>query len=334
MGHLLEVTDLQVSFSSDFGTINSVDGVSFSVDPGEILCIVGESGCGKSVTLLAIMGLLGKSGRVTNGEALFEGQNLLEMSQKKIDSIRGDALTMIFQDAMTSLNPVFTIGNQLTETIRIHLKLHKKEAYAHALRMLERVGLPEDESHLMGKYPNTLSGGMRQRVMIAMALSCRPRLLIADEPTTALDVTIQAQIVKLLKELRKEFGMSVILITHDIGLVAEMADNVLVMYAGQIVEKTNVFTLFSQPLHPYTRALLQSVPSILDEKDRRLTSIKGMVPAHYQDIKGCRFSDRCAFVAAECSAPQVLEPMENGHAVRCCRVEAVRSTCDTGEKGE
>ena len=318
MEPILEVKDLQMSFSSDLGNVECLDHISFNVDKGEILCIVGESGCGKSATALSIMGLLGKSGLVTGGEALFEGRDLVKMSEPELNQIRGDALTMIFQDAMTSLNPLFTVGNQMIEAIRIHQQFSKKEARTHAIHMLERVGLPNPQS-MMKKYPYVLSGGMRQRVMIAMALCGHPRLLIADEPTTALDVTIQAQIVKLLKELRGELGLSVILITHDIGLVAEMADRVLVMYAGQVVEESDVFHLFQQPEHPYTRALMRSVPEAADDEDRRLTSIRGVVPEQYQNIKGCRFQDRCNFACEKCSQPQSPRSTGNSHAVRCWR---------------
>ena len=282
MSHLLEVKELTTAFAGDFGNNISVDHVSFYVDKGEIVCIVGESGCGKSVTSLSIMGLLSRKGKVTEGCVLYDGRNLLEMTEKEI---RGDEVTMIFQDPLTSLNPVFTIGSQITESIRTHMKLSKPEAAKRAEELLGKVGMP-DAGSIMKKHPHVLSGGMRQRAMIAMALSCNPRLLIADEPTTALDVTIQAQIMKLLGELQRENGMSIVLITHDIGLVAQMADRVIVMYAGQIVEEAPVKELFESPRHPYTRALLETVPTIRDNADRQLISIPGMVPENYDDRTG------------------------------------------------
>ncbi len=317
MAHLLAVEDLHVAFAGDSGENTYVDGVSFHVDDGETVCIVGESGCGKSVTVLSMMGLLGENGRVTAGQVLFDGKNLLALSEADLDRIRGDEITMIFQDAMTSLNPVFTIGSQLTESIRVHLHLSKREAAARAAALLLKVGLSDPEK-VMRKYPHTLSGGMRQRVMIAMALSCNPKLLIADEPTTALDVTIQAQIMRLLKALKQEYHMSILLITHDMGLVAEMADRVLVMYAGQVVEESDVSQLFHAPRHPYTKALLTSVPSIRDDADRRLASIRGTVPERYQDIRGCRFFNRCALNKPACEhMTQMLEQVDKQAYVRC-----------------
>jgi peptide/nickel transport system ATP-binding protein len=316
MSHLLEVQGLTTTFMGDYGRTTSVDHIRFHVEEGEVVCIVGESGCGKSVTSLSIMGLLGKGGAVTDGSVLFDGKNLLSMTEKELDQIRGNQITMIFQDPLTSLNPVFTVGNQITESIRIHMRLPKAEAAKRAEELLTRVGMPDARS-TMKKYPHTLSGGMRQRVMIAMALSCSPRLLIADEPTTALDVTIQAQIMELLKELQKETGMSMILITHDIGLVANMADRVLVMYAGQIIEEASVKELFKNPRHPYTRALLDTVPTIRDEADRQLVSIPGMVPESYDDIQGCRFADRCQYKRAQCDLPQKDYEFGEGHTVKC-----------------
>ena len=292
MAHLLEVKGLTTTFTGNYGKNISVDHIDFHVDEGEVVCIVGESGCGKSVTSLSIMGLLGRGGKVTEGSVLFEGKDLLTLTEKEMDKIRGAKMTMIFQDPLTSLNPVFTVGRQLVESIRTHMQFSKADAKKRAIELLRKVGMPNPQG-TMKKYPHTLSGGMRQRVMIAMALACDPKLLIADEPTTALDVTIQAQIMKLLKELQKETGMSMILITHDIGLVAQMADRVLVMYAGQIIEEAPVKELFRSPGHPYTRALLDTVPTIRDSADRKLVSIPGLVPENYDDIKGCRFADRC-----------------------------------------
>ena len=329
MPHLLEVQDLTTVFAGDYGSSVSVDHVSFHVDRGEVVCLVGESGCGKSVTSLSIMGLLGRGGAVMDGSVLFENKNLLAMSEKELDEIRGDELTMIFQDPLTSLNPVFTVGSQIMESIRIHMHLSKEEARARAVELLGQVGMP-DAAGVMKKFPHTLSGGMRQRVMIAMALSCKPKLLIADEPTTALDVTIQAQIMKLLGELRREKNMAMILITHDIGVVANMADRVIVMYAGQIVEEAPVLALFDDPKHPYTRALLDTVPTIRDDESRQLTAIPGMVPENYVDITGCRFADRCPYRQQECDSPQELYRFEEGHAARC--IVALRKAGQVGRE--
>lgn len=315
MSHLLEVLGLTTVFQGDYGTNISVDHIDFSVDEGEIVCIVGESGCGKSVTSLSVMGLIGRDGKVTEGKVLFEGKDMLSMNEKELDKIRGKEISMIFQDPLTSLNPLFQIGTQITESLKIHMGLSKEEAKKQAVLLLEKAGMPNPEE-IMKKYPHTLSGGMRQRAMIAMALACNPKLLIADEPTTALDVTIQAQIMKLLKELQQQMGMAMILITHDMGIVAHMADRVLVMYAGQIIEKAPVKELFSNPAHPYTRALLNTIPDINDA-DKKLVSIPGMVPENYDDIKGCRFADRCKYCREECHRPQEDYEVSEGHFVRC-----------------
>ena len=316
MAHLLEVKGLTTTFTGDYGKNISVDHIDFHVDAGEVVCIVGESGCGKSVTSLSIMGLLGRGGKVTEGNVFFDGKDLLTLTEKEMDKIRGAQMTMIFQDPLTSLNPVFTVGSQITESIRTHMHLSKEEAKKRAIELLRKVGMPDAEG-AMKKYPHTLSGGMRQRVMIAMALACDPKLLIADEPTTALDVTIQAQIMKLLKELQKETGMAMILITHDIGLVAQMADRVMVMYAGQLIEEAPVKELFAGPKHPYTRALLDTVPTIRDSADRQLVSIPGIVPENYDDIKGCRFADRCAYRREECNNWQDNYDFGKNHTARC-----------------
>ncbi|MDE6738093.1 MAG: ABC transporter ATP-binding protein [Lachnospiraceae bacterium] len=323
MAHLLEVEDLTTVFRGDYGRNISVDHISFHVDQGEVVCIVGESGCGKSVTSLSIMGLLRRGGAVTDGSVLFDGKNLLTMTEKELDQIRGNELTMIFQDPLTSLNPVFTVGSQITESIRTHMRLSKEEAKMRAEELLVQVGMP-DAAKTMKKYPHTLSGGMRQRVMIAMALSCNPRLLIADEPTTALDVTIQAQIMKLLKELQQEREMAMILITHDIGLVANTADRVLVMYAGQVIEEASVDEIFANPKHPYTQALLRTVPTIRDDADRKLQAIPGIVPESYDDITGCRFADRCPYRREECSKPQEAYSFGKGHTARCIVAQETR----------
>ncbi len=316
MSHLLEVQGLTTTFKGDYGKTISVDHIHFHVDEGEVVCIVGESGCGKSVTSLSIMGLLGRGGAVTDGSVLFDSKNLLSMTEKEFDKIRGNEITMIFQDPLTSLNPVFTVGSQITESIRTHMHLSKEDAAKRAEALLTRVGMP-DAHGTMKKYPHTLSGGMRQRVMIAMALSCNPRLLIADEPTTALDVTIQAQIMKLLGQLQKETGMSMILITHDIGLVANTADRVLVMYAGQIIEEAPVKELFENPRHPYTMALLDTVPTIRDSADRQLFAIPGIVPENYDGITGCRFAERCRYRRPECANPQKDYEFGPHHVAKC-----------------
>ena len=315
---VLTVVHLETVFTSDFGCGAVVDDVSFSVQPGQTLCIVGESGCGKSVTCLSVMGLLSKGGRVSKGSALFDGHQLIGMSEKELDRLRGKSISMIFQDALSSLNPVFTIGNQLTEVIRAHLPMNKTQARMRALELLAKVGLPDPEATFRA-YPHTLSGGQRQRVLIAMALSCDPKLLIADEPTTALDVTIQKQIMALLKTLQHENSMSILLITHDMGLVAQMADEVIVMYAGQIVEDASAIELFAHPAHPYTQALLKSVPSIRDDESRILESISDSVPEHYQTMQGCRFRSRCPFASAECEKQQHKIALNKHHKVKCHR---------------
>lgn len=314
---LLEVKHLQTAFLDKKECTTVIDDVSFSLKPGETVGIVGESGSGKSVTSLSIMRLLSLKKAQTTGQIIFEGKDLLSLTDDEMDNVRGNRISMIFQDSMTSLNPVFSVGNQITEAIRAHQGLNKEEAKQRAIEMLGKVGLPRPEK-IMKEYPFTLSGGMQQRVMIAMALCCNPSLLIADEPTTALDVTIQAQIVQLLKDLRKETGMAIILITHDIGLIAEMADKVIVMYAGQIVEETDVFTLFRNPKHPYTKALMKSVPKISDSNENVLQSIPGMVPNNYPDLSGCRFSGRCPSAHGECQkTKQAMRQLDGEHWVRC-----------------
>lgn len=320
MGDLLEVNHLQTSFIKDKTLTHLTNDVSFTVKEGETVGIVGESGCGKSITALSIMQLLAKNGSVTGGNILFDGKNLLELKEKEMDEIRGNKMSMIFQDTMSALNPVFTIGNQITEAIKIHQKIDNKAAKEKAIELLRKVGLPRPEK-IMKEYSFMLSGGMRQRAMIAMALSCNPKLLIADEPTTALDVTIQAQIVQLLKDLRDEYKMAIILITHDMGLVAEMADKVIVMYAGEIIEKTDVYSLFEEARHPYTKALLESIPRVTDYGERKLTSIHGIVPDNYQDIIGCRFCSRCDLAFDKCKKHPELLKIREEHAVRCFAVQ-------------
>ena len=326
MEHVLAVEDLKIAFSGDKGRSVSVDGVSFQVDPGEVVCLVGESGCGKSVTSLAVMGLLGRGGQAS-GTVRFLGQELLGLSEKELDKVRGNHLTMIFQDPLSALNPVFPIGKQLMESMEAHMSLEPKEREARAKALLEKVGLGGIPS-IMEKYPHQLSGGQRQRVMIAMALACEPKLLIADEPTTALDVTIQAQIMELILGLREETGMAVLLITHDMGVVAQMADRVLVMYAGQIIEQAPVLDLFDRPAHPYTRALLAAMPSVGRGRESVLASIKGTVPERYDKMEGCRFAPRCPYRTEACGAEQMAREFytsggqaaeKSRHLVRCCR---------------
>ncbi|MFD0695338.1 ABC transporter ATP-binding protein [Paenibacillus sp. GCM10027628] len=316
MKYLLEIDRLQTVFWTGEDEVTSVDEISFKLRPGETIGIVGESGCGKSVTSLSIMRLLGRNGRIKQGEIRFNGSDLVTWSESELRRLRGKDISMIFQEPMSSLNPVFTIGNQLLEMIRQHKNLSRKEAKAYAIDMLRKVGLPQAEA-IMNVYPHMLSGGMRQRIMIAMALACKPKLLIADEPTTALDVTIQGQILELMKELREESGAAIMLITHDLGVVAEMADKVVVMYAGQIVEEADVFTLFREPLHPYTQGLLNSIPRVEGDIDR-LTAIPGAVPSIRLMPTGCRFHTRCAFATDQCRRDQPeLKAVGPDHQVRC-----------------
>lgn len=314
---LLEVKDLRTAFFSDNGVIPAVDGVSFNIKEGEILGIVGESGCGKSVTSLSIMGLVPyPPGRIVGGEILLNGEDLTIASEKRMREVRGNEVAMIFQEPMTSLNPVYTIGNQLIEAIRLHQKLNKKEAKERAIETMKLVGLPRAEK-LFRNYPHELSGGMRQRVMIAMAMLCKPKLLIADEPTTALDVTIQAQILKLMKKLNNDFQTATMLITHDLGVVAEVCHRVVVMYAGKIVEEGDIRSIFKNPKHPYTIGLIKSVPN-LQKKVDYLYSIPGNVPIPGSTKKGCAFAARCESASGEChnESPPLFEVGEQ-QRVRC-----------------
>ncbi|EGW35981.1 ABC transporter ATP-binding protein [Desulfosporosinus sp. OT] len=313
---LLEVKNLRTEFKLKRGTVRAVDDISFSIDKGEILAIVGESGSGKSVTSLSIMGLLQNPGRIVGGEILFNSQNLLKMSQKELQKIRGNKISMIFQEPMTSLNPVWRIKDQIMENIMTHMKISKKDALARTIEMLDTVGIPSPAERAYD-YPHQMSGGMRQRVMTAMALSCEPELLIADEPTTALDVTIQAQILELLYRMREKFHMAVLLITHDLGVVSEAADRVIVMYCGKIVEEADVKSLFAQPLHPYTVGLMRSIPQIDDDSDQRLYMIKGMVPNPLHMPPGCPFSDRCDSCLERCTKDMPELQEIDGHKVRC-----------------
>jgi len=315
---LLELKALGVSFTTDDGTVLAVDGIDLALARGRTLGLVGESGCGKSVTSLAIMGLLPPENSKVRGEVIFEGRDLLKLGANAIRDLRGARLAMIFQEPMTSLNPSYTVGDQIVEAIQRHQGLSAAEARTRAIEMLRIVRIPSPEKRV-DEYPHKLSGGMRQRAMIAMALACGPRLLIADEPTTALDVTIQAQILDLMRGLRRDTGTAIILITHDLGVVAEMADDVAVMYAGQIVERAPVRTLFARPEHPYTVGLLGSIPR-LDEKRDRLPSIEGRVPDMSRPPDGCRFAARCPFVEPDCrtTAPALVE-VAPGHLTRCLR---------------
>ena len=314
---LLSVEDLEVRFWTGRGIIHAVNGVSFDIAPGETLGIVGESGCGKSVTSLALLGILPRAGRVTNGTAHFEGRNLIGLSDEELRTIRGKDIAMIFQDPMTSLNPVLTIGRQVREALETHFDMDKKEAEARAGELLDRVGIPSAKMRLKD-YPHQFSGGMRQRAMIAMALACEPKVLIADEPTTALDVTIQAQILDLMRNLRDETGTAIILITHDLGVVAEMCDRVAVMYAGEIVEQTDVRQVFAKPRHPYTLGLLQSVPRLDAARKTALHPIEGAPRDMLFPPQACPFAPRCRF-EVELSRQEVprLEQVEPGHKVAC-----------------
>ncbi|HEX5101407.1 MAG TPA: ABC transporter ATP-binding protein [Polyangiaceae bacterium] len=296
---LLRIENLTVHFRTSHGLVHAVDGTSYEVRRGETLAVVGESGCGKSVTAMAVLGLLPMPpAEIPSGAILFEGEDLLRASSERLQALRGNQISMIFQEPMTSLNPVFTIGDQLTEGLALHRGLGRDEARAEAVQLLELVRIPAPEARL-DEYPHQLSGGMRQRVMIAMALACRPRLLIADEPTTALDVTVQAQILELLRELQRELGMSIVLITHDLGVVAETAERVVVMYAGGVVEEAKVGSLFARPRHPYTAGLFLSLPS-LEREGGALRPIEGSVPDAVSPPSGCRFHPRCPFAMPVC----------------------------------
>jgi oligopeptide/dipeptide ABC transporter ATP-binding protein len=326
---LLEVDDLRTYFKTRAGEVHAVDGVSFSVEVGKTLGIVGESGCGKSVTALSIMGLLPPSGRIVSGSIRFEGRELTTMSQRELEDIRGRQIAMIFQDPMTSLNPTLTIGTQIMETMQRHLDFSRDEARKRAIELLEEVHIPNARQRLED-YPHRYSGGMRQRVMIAIALSCSPKLLIADEPTTALDVTVQAGILDLLEELREEHQMSMIIITHDMGVVAEAADDIAVMYAGQIVEQTSAAELFDHPEHPYTEALLGALPQLEGEGVRqgRLTAIPGRPPDLLDPPPACRFAPRCPYASFDDSCakePPELCEIRPGHLVRTAHPASERA---------
>ncbi|MGE7762233.1 ABC transporter ATP-binding protein [Peribacillus sp. NPDC097895] len=314
---LLEISNLKTYFFSDKGPVPAVNGVDLYINKGETLGVVGESGCGKSVTSLSIMRLLTDTpGKVVDGSIRFEGKDLLSLSENEIREVRGNEIAMIFQEPMTSLNPVYKIGQQIGEAVQLHLKYDKKKAREHVIKMLKLVGIPRAEE-IIDEFPYQLSGGMRQRIMIAMAMSCDPTLLIADEPTTALDVTIQAQILELMRKLKEEKGTAIMLITHDLGVVAEMCDRVVVMYAGKVVEEADILEIFENPKHPYTKGLLNSVPK-MGQKTNRLESIPGNVPIPTNMPKGCKFAPRCSQAMDICQEqdPDLLQIAE-GHRCRC-----------------
>ena len=320
MAKLLEVKDLRTYFFTEEGVVRAVDGVSWDLDQGETLALVGESGCGKSVTAMSILRLIpNPPGRIVDGEVLFEGRDLLKVTDVEMRSIRGNRIAMIFQEPMTSLNPVLTIGQQIKEAILLHLGLGDDEATARAVELIEMVGIPEGAQRL-SDYPHQFSGGMRQRVMIAMALACNPKVLIADEPTTALDVTIQAQILEIMARLSKELGTAVLVITHNLGIVARYADRVNVMYAGEIVESGSAVDIFKHPAHPYTVGLMASVPRLDQTEKVRLATIEGQPPLLIQTIDGCPFRPRCDWAIDQCATDHPeLESKGNGHNARCWR---------------
>ena len=331
---LLKLDDLQTYFYTEDGVVKAVDGVTFEIYKGETLGVVGESGCGKSVTSLSIMRLIpDPPGKIEGGRIMFEGEDLTQKSQAEMRKIRGNDISMIFQEPMTSLNPVYKVGDQITEAIILHQNVSKKEAREQAIDMLKKVGIPSPEQRV-DEYPHQLSGGMRQRVMIAMALSCNPKLLIADEPTTALDVTIQAQILELMKDLKDEFNTATMLITHDLGVVAEVCDRVAVMYAGKVVEYSDANTIFHNPKHPYTWGLLKSIPK-LDQSVERLLTIEGVVPSPHNLPKGCSFHPRCRFATDKCREQEPgIENVESGHSLRCWYPNAVEEfDAESAEQG-
>lgn len=319
---LLKVDNLATSFKTERGIMKAVDGVTFHVDKGEILGIVGESGCGKSVTSQSILRLYDeKYVAKYQGDITLEDMDILNLKQRKMQKVRGSDISMVFQDALSSLNPVFTVGNQIMESLMIHQKMKRKDARKEAIHLLELVGIPAPEKRLK-QFPHELSGGMRQRVMIAIALACHPKLLIADEPTTALDVTIQAQIMDLMVDLNKKLGMGVILITHDLAVVAEVCHRVVVMYLGQIVEEADVNSLFDNPQHPYTNGLLKSIPQLDGNRQERLFMIKGSVPLLSQIPQGCRFAERCPYATERCTSEMPpLYKISETQSVRCFRAE-------------
>ncbi len=332
---ILSVRNLVTEFATDEGRVRAVDDVSFDLKAGQTLGIVGESGCGKSVTALSIMRLLPQPvGQIMGGQILLQGEDLVGMSIAQMQKVRGARIGMVFQEPMTALNPVHTIGRQLTEVLLLHKKITKEQAIREGVEMLAKVGIPAPDIR-MTEYPHQLSGGMRQRVVIAMALACQPALLIADEPTTALDVTIQAQILELIKQLQRDMGMSVILITHDLGVIAETSAEVVVMYAGKVAEKGSVLDVFDRPSHPYTRGLLESIPRLDTPPKSRLTIIPGMVPGLLDMPKGCRFENRCRYRKDSCLvAPPAAETIAPGHQVACYEWRELRGQSAAGSGGD
>lgn len=317
MQRLLDIENLRTTFDIHVGKVQAVRGVDLHVDEGETVGVVGESGCGTSVSMLSVLHLLPDYAKISADKMIFDGTDLTRLTPKMFRKISGDQIGMIFQDPMTSLNPLFTVGDQLTEPLRIHKGISKKEARDLVLEKLRMVEIPDPESR-MKQYPHELSGGMRQRIMIAMAIMCNPRLIIADEPTTALDVTIQAQIMRLLKQLQEKMGTSIILITHDLGIVAQIAKHVMVMYCGQAVEYSDVRSIYKNPLHPYTAGLLRSIPKLTDDDMEELPSIPGMVPSPSEKLQGCRFAPRCEKCGARCKKEMPdLVTLEDGRKVRC-----------------
>ncbi|HQC57507.1 MAG TPA: ABC transporter ATP-binding protein [Mesotoga sp.] len=330
---LLQVKDLRTYFHTEDGIVKAVDGVTFDVYSGETLGIVGESGCGKSVTSLSVMRLLDEKGEIAGGKIIFEGRDVMAIPESQMMKIRGNDMAMIFQEPMTALNPVFTVGFQIMEAILLHQDVNKEQARTMAIDMLRKVGIPEPEKRI-DEYPHELSGGMRQRAMIAMALSCNPKLLFADEPTTALDVTIQAQILELMKSLQDQYGMALVMITHDLGVIAEMAQRVVVMYAGKVVEYADVHTLFKNPRHPYTWGLMNAIPR-LDEDKEVLYNIPGVVPDPLDFPDGCRFNTRCPLATEKCrkEEPPLVE-IESDHTAACWHIDELIETIKVARAGE
>ena len=330
---ILRVDNLHVHFKTEDGIIKAVNGASFDLYPGETLAIVGESGSGKTVTALSTIKLLDENGWIAEGEIQYKDMDVLSLSDNHLRKIRGKEISMIFQEPMTALNPVYTVGEQIMESLELHLKMSEKEGKKRAIDLLRKVGIPEPERRI-DQYPHELSGGMRQRAMIAMALACNPSILIADEPTTALDVTIQAQILELMKDLQNEFKMSIIFITHDLGVIAEMADRAIVMYGGEVVESGEIKTIFKRPRHPYTWGLMNSIPRI-DKEEERLLSIPGVVPNPLNFPKGCKFSNRCFFADQKCiDEDPNLEEVEPSHFSRCWHIDKLLEEMNKVKEGE
>ncbi|MFW6268649.1 MAG: ABC transporter ATP-binding protein [Bacillota bacterium] len=321
---IIDVDNLKTYFYTEEGVVKAVDGVDFEIYPGETLGVVGESGCGKSVTSLSIMGLIeSPPGKIVDGKIIYNDRDLTTLSQPQMREIRGNDISMIFQEPMTSLNPVYTIGDQIAEAMLMHQDISKKEALNKSVELLSKVGIPSPEQRVK-EYPHQLSGGMRQRVMIAIALACDPALLIADEPTTALDVTIQAQILELMEDLKQRFNMSIMLITHDLGVIAEVTDRVAVMYAGKIVEYTDIYSLFKNPEHPYTWGLMNSIPKLKQDTDR-LEAIPGAVPSPLELPEGCKYNTRCMLADEKCKAREPeIEEINSGHKIRCWHPDRLR----------